>query len=42
LVTKSKAIEEVKMIELNEFAVRLAKEGKDFASVATLMPDGSP
>lgn len=30
------------MIELNEFAVRLAKEGKNFASVATLMPDGSP
>jgi len=30
------------MTELNDFAIKLAKEGKNFASVATLMPDGSP
>jgi PPOX class probable F420-dependent enzyme len=30
------------MVELPELALRLLKEGKNFATVATLMPDGSP
>lgn len=30
------------MEKLSDFAVKLLKEGKNFATVATLMPDGSP
>ncbi len=30
------------MVELPELARKLMTEGKNFASVATLMPDGSP
>ena len=30
------------MTELPELALKLLKEGKNFATVATLMPDGSP
>ena len=30
------------MAELTRLVKRLTKEGKNFASIATLMPDGSP
>jgi PPOX class probable F420-dependent enzyme len=30
------------MVELTKLAKRLTKEGRNFASIATLMPDGSP
>ncbi|HSE84557.1 MAG TPA: PPOX class F420-dependent oxidoreductase [Thermodesulfobacteriota bacterium] len=30
------------MEKLSDFAIKLLKEGKNFATVATLMPDGSP
>lgn len=30
------------MVKLPELALKLIKEGKNFATVATLMPDGSP
>jgi PPOX class probable F420-dependent enzyme len=30
------------MVELTMLAKRLTKEGRNFASIATLMPDGSP